>query len=167
MLIKRRSTTAERVRQLLNYDPETGKWTWRVARGCRRAGSGAGTVNGRYLTIKVDGVFYYAHVLALLYMTGEWPPDDVDHKDVDSSNCRWSNLRPATRTLNIANSSLRKDNASGCKGVSWHKAAGKWVARIGIGGQRIHLGCFDTIEAASSIYEKAAIAAFGSFARAS
>ena len=50
---------------------------------------------------------------------------------------------------------MRVNNTSGCPGVGWHKAAGKWAARIGVANRRIHLGVFDTIEAAASAYATA------------
>jgi hypothetical protein len=97
-----------RVRELLDYWPETGIFTWRVD---RRGGNGgilkkAGTVAGtfskthRYLIIQVDGRLYGAHRLAWLWMTSEWPAHQIDHKDTDRSNNRWNNLFSARIRVN-------------------------------------------------------------------
>jgi hypothetical protein len=71
-------------------------------------------------------------------MTGEYPDRkfEMDHKDRDRSNNRFSNLRLATTSQNQANVGLRKDNISGFKGVSWEKAQNKWRATIAAGGER-------------------------------
>lgn len=91
----------ERLKQLLHYDPLTGIWTWRVDRGFAaranvRAGDVAGTPNDNgYRVIGVEGGVYRASHLAVLYMTGELPGEEVDHKDCDPTNDRWLNLREA------------------------------------------------------------------------
>jgi hypothetical protein len=69
------SLTAERLREVLDYNPETGVFTWKVRTSIRVvAGKVAGSVGKRgYLIIGVGGRNYYAHRLAWLHMTGEWP----------------------------------------------------------------------------------------------
>ena len=88
-----------------------------------------------------------------------------DHKDRNGLNNRRNNLRQATSSQNVANQSLRSNNTSGYKGVSWDKASGKWVAKVKVNGkQQQHLGLFsDPIEAAKT-YDRAALKAFGDFA---
>ena len=49
----------------------------------------------------------------------------VDHIDNDKSNNNIANLRWATRAENNQNASMRKDNTSGVKGVSWDKDTNK------------------------------------------
>jgi hypothetical protein len=53
----------KRVDFLLSYDPETGKFFWRVSRYKVKAGSEAGYLNRSkgYIEIKIDGKSYYAH----------------------------------------------------------------------------------------------------------
>ena len=145
--------TAARLREVMDYDPSTGIFTRRVARGPFRAGQRAGTMSKKgYVSICIDGKIYKAHRLAILYVTGKWPNGDVDHRNRQKSDNREENLREATRQQNTQNLDVRVNNTSGCPGVGWHKAAGKWAARIGVANRRIHLGVFDTIEAAASAY---------------
>lgn len=105
--------TATRLRELLQYDPATGLFLWliRTSSRCFR-GWFPGTINiagGRghsqrpYRRFKIDRKNYYAHDLAHLYMTGSWPPHQIDHKDIDTLNNAWANLRPATDRENKAN----------------------------------------------------------------
>jgi hypothetical protein len=74
--------THEELLKALHYDPKTGIWRWKVSRRCVRAGDVAGTKkkNG-YLQIKVSQKVYLGQRLAFFYMTGEWPQNDVDHKN--------------------------------------------------------------------------------------
>lgn len=162
---------------LLDYDPETGVFTWKARNvrpshvrtdkgwNSRRAGTVAGTLkdNG-YLRIRVGGTHVYAHRLALFFINGRWPPEDVDHANGLRTDNRAANLREATRSQNCANARKPKNNKSGFKGVC--KAAnGKWVAQIGGNSQVKFLGHFDTPEEAHSVYAAALQARFGEFAR--
>ena len=142
--------TADRLRSLLRYNPETGDFI-RVAKIGKkgRIGSIVGCVSGPgYWMIGLDGGTYYAHRLAWLYMTGEWPPYLIDHRDTDKLNNRWNNLRAATKAQNAINSRLGTTNTSGLKGVSWHAAAAKWQAHCG----SIYIGLFDSKESAHAAY---------------
>ena len=111
--------TADRLRELLNYDPDTGVFTYRVTRAPRfRPGDMAGHVDVHgYRVIGLDLRIYKAHRLAGLYMTGEWPKHEVDHKNLDKADNRWVNLRPATHGQNRQNIGALKNNWTGCKGV--------------------------------------------------
>ncbi len=151
--------TQERLRELLSYDPETGAWR------CRPTGRVVGYADHGYLRIIIDGRKYYAHRLAFLYMTGELPPQGVDHKDTDGLNNKWNNLRLATKSQNGANRSHQKTNRCGVKGVSFCSFTGRWRADIRSDGKTINLGRFDSIESASEAYARAAEQTFGEFAR--
>jgi hypothetical protein len=90
----------------------------------------------------------------------------VDHIDGDGLNNRRLNLRLATLAENARNRRLDVDSRSGLKGVTWHKKGRKWNARINVGGQIMHLGLFETADAAHAAYMEAANFHFGEFARA-
>lgn len=159
--------TQERLKELLQYDPETGVFTWRVANGSRaKCGDVAGGIDKHgYVRIGVDGARYKGHRLAWLYMTGEWPALDVDHRDMDRANNAWVNLRHADRRQNMANTGCRANNSCGFKGVHVTRH-GNYAASIHLSGVKSHLGTFPTAEEAHAAYVKAANDNFGEFARA-
>lgn len=156
---------ATRLRELLDYDRETGIFTWRQDRSSGRKGRVAGCAGARGIIIVISGVQYSANRLAWLHVTGEWPADLIDHRDLDNSNNRWTNLREATYSQNRANIRPYRNNKSGCKGVHWYKSLGKWVARVGKDGKRKHLGYFEVFEDAVSAYATAARREHGEFVR--
>lgn len=87
----------------------------------------------------------------------------TDHINGNGLDNRRANLRPATTAENTRNRRLNSDNTSGFKGVGWHKSSSKWRAVIQIYGTHIHLGLFDTPEAAHEAYCTAAKEYFGEF----
>lgn len=167
------------LRRVLDYDPATGAFTWRVRDdvpaqwNTRYAGQRAGYVwtapGGRlYLSIRLHNWPFLAHRLAWLYQTGAWPDPQVDHIDNDDGlNNLWTNLRQATKAENGWNSPTPRTNSSGLKGASFSKSAGRWRATIRIGGKQRWLGYHDTAEAAHAAYAAAALARGGAFARTS
>ncbi len=90
----------------------------------------------------------------------------VDHEDGDGLNCRRSNMRLATGVQNTWNSPAHSDNASGLKGVSFHRPTAKWRSRVYAAGRNVHLGLFDSAEDAHSAYSAAVARLRGEFARA-
>lgn len=164
----RRNLTADTLRMNLHYDPNTGVFTRLVPSSNAAAGDVAGYVNDQgYIVIAVSGAQHHAHRLAWLYMTGEWPTLQVDHRNLDKGDNRWSNLRLATASQNGQNSPPKSNNTSSCKGVSWYAAGKKWRARLVLNKREISLGYFDDFEDAKAAYEKAASEHFGEFARLS
>lgn len=160
------------IKSVLDYNLETGVFTWKYRNdvpkewNTRRAGSIAGRTDKRgYITITIYKRHFYAHRLAWLWMTGECPYDDVDHRDRNPSNNKWSNLRRGSRTQNHGNRAISPKNTSGFKGVSLFKRDGTWRSQIQINGENIHLGYYLTPEKAHEVYMKAAKKYFGEFAR--
>lgn len=148
--------TADRLRELLSYEPETGAFTWRVNKGCVRAGRRAGCQmpNG-YWQITIDGTNYVGHRLVWLYVFGRWPLDELDHEDRDKGNIRLRNLREATHKENLFNVGVKKNNTSGYTGVSFRKGRNTFRAHVKIDGKYIHLGTFTTAGEAHAAYQAA------------
>jgi hypothetical protein len=96
------------------------------------------------------------------FLTG-WPR--VDHRNGDGLDNRRDNLRPATYPQNNRNARRRSDNTSGYKGVSWRGDRSLWVARIWLGGRKLHLGYFSDPAEAARAYDAAAREHFGAYAR--
>jgi len=145
---------AQELRDLLDYNPDTGVFTYRRSVPRRKAGAPAGGMNDGYLRIRFAGMKHPAHRLAWLYVHGCMPSMDIDHIDGDRMNNRISNLREATRSVNAQN--LHKPTAqseSGWLGVTKHFH--KFQARIRVDGKLRHIGSFKTPEEAHSAYLEA------------
>lgn len=137
--------TADRLRQLTHYDPETGVFTRLTKWGSKDIGDIPGSLSPQgYWYIGVNSKVYPAHRLAWLYVHGEWPQGDIDHIDRDRLNNRIANLREATRSTNLHNSPNR-GAASGHKGV-YRTQEGNWQARIRVNDHVHHLGTFKNLE---------------------
>ena len=93
----------ERLKEILNYDPETGVFTRALNRRRWKEGQIMGTESCGYVSINVDYVIYRAHRLAWMYMTGEDPQTGIDHVNGNRSDNRWSNLRLANQSQNGRN----------------------------------------------------------------
>ena len=146
-----RRLTRARLHELLHYDKDTGEFRWWERDGKEaRLGNPAGCVR---------------ICVAWLYMKGRWGRPMIDHRDGDSTNNRWSNLRRATASQNGANSRRPRHNTSGYKGVVLCRRSGRWRASVRKNGRRIYLGTFATPEAAHDAYVAAARELFGDFAR--
>lgn len=158
--------TADELRALLDYDPETGVFKWRVNTSRKiRSGDTAGTTNERgYVRVGINKRMYAAHRLAWLHVHGLWPHDQIDHINGDRGDNRIANLRIATGSQNCRNTTCHRDNRSGVKGVTFEKRRRKWKAQILVSGRHRNLGCFDRIEDAASAYRAAAREHFGEFA---
>ena len=149
-IIARPELTAEKLRELLNYDPDTGIFTRKVSTSNRvKVGDAAGCPNGDgYLRIMVQSRLYQAHRLAWLYMHSNWPNDQIDHINRNRSDNRIANLREVTNKQNLQNAGKYSHNTSGHPGICWNKQNSKWRATIKHNQKLIHLGYFANIEEA-------------------
>lgn len=156
---------------LVHYDPETGIFTL-IKDGPRLK---AGKVLNRNHFIPPSRtpqsqVYVPGHGatlagrLAWFYMTGEWPADEIDHRDRNGWNQKWDNLRPSTRPQNQANT-IYKTNKTGHKGVHYRADLKKFRAMISIDGKNKSLGHFEKFEEAAAVYAVHARLQFGEFAR--
>ncbi len=145
--------SAESLRELLHYDLETGLFT-RIGKAGRKGKIGAAVGwedKDGYIQVGVLCRNYRAHRLAWLYVTGDWPREDVDHINGIRGDNRWSNLRAVTRAVNMQNvRRARKDSSIGLIGVE--KNGGGYSARIKTSTERLYLGFFDTPEEAHAAY---------------
>ena len=158
--------TYSRLRELLTYNPKTGIFRWLVTRNnFVQIGGVAGSLNAHgYLLIQIDRRKYCAHRLAWFYIYRSWPPAELDHKDRERQHNWIGNLRLADRGLNTQNRTRRKDSRSAYKGVTFHKASGRWSAQIQKNYVPKYLGLFDTPQEAYAAYAAAAAELFGEFA---
>jgi hypothetical protein len=162
---------AEVARQLLDYNPDTGVFTWAVTTNNRAPkGSVAGATQANrttsYRKIRFNGVTYYAHRLAWMLHFGSIPEGMViDHVNGNGLDNRLSNLRLCTQAENSRNRTGRSASEKP-KGITFDKSRGKWAAQIKKDYKLIHLGRFDTAEAAHHAYTQAAKELFGDYIRA-
>lgn len=149
--------TAARLRELLHYDPQSGVFTWRVARGCVRAGQMAGSpMKSGYVHFCIDGKFYYAHRLAWLYVHGVWPTGGfVDHRNHNKSDNRIDNLRDATKSVNGENRRVAQKNSHSRLMGAFLAHDGQFTSKIVVRGVRHYLGRFKTAEEAHARYVEA------------
>lgn len=97
-----------------------------------------------------------AHILAVVYMTGEHPSTQIDHINRVRDDNRWENIRITKNGSadNSQNRKIRSDSTTGFQGV-YRKAHGKsrpWASTICVKGKVTHIGCFATPEEAHAAY---------------
>lgn len=167
------------LRQLLRYEPETGKLFWKVRdRAWFPSGRAHSSWNARYAGAEafikkesfghlvgcVLGKLYKAHRVIWVIVHGEEPAGMIDHVNRDPGDNRANNLRIATYQQNSFNSTKRRGATSKFRGVYFHRVTGKWAATIRDGSTHRHLGLFDTEERAAMAYDSIAVNAHGDFA---
>ena len=147
--------THAKLKELVEYNPETGVMMWKTSRSGVRTDHVFGWLEKiGYRCGRLMGKKYYVHRLIWFYMTGLWPAQVVDHKNGNGSDNRWCNLREATLSENSRNRSVLRKNKTGYKGVRQY-GKNTWIARIG-GlhgvGQKV-IGKFSSPEDASKAFE--------------
>ncbi|MCK4260726.1 MAG: HNH endonuclease [Halanaerobiales bacterium] len=106
----------------------------------------------RYVMTKVNNKSMFLHWFVVGYPLNSFEIDHINRKPLDN---REKNLRRVTHSQNLQNQSIRFDNTSGYKGVSWSKRSQKWRAYITINNKEKHLGYFTKIEEAVKVREQA------------
>jgi hypothetical protein len=162
--------TQDLVRELLDYNPDTGVFTWKwrerhffsmpraqKAWNARYAGIKAGAIQNYAdgyrkvvisITIQGKSKSYAAHRLAWLYIHGFLPSEILDHKNRNALDNRIDNIRIADHDINCWNKSRPKNNTSGIVGV--YREKDRWSARSSIGGGKmVFLGYFEKKEDAA------------------
>ena len=133
--------TQERLKELLNYNEDTGVFTNLTCRQRARPGDVSGSISGKgYRQIYVDGKSYQGHRLAWLYVYGSFPAGSIDHRDRDKLNNRICNLRDVSHAVNMKNMTKYRNNKSGTTGVYWNKSKMSWEAAAGVDGRIKYLG---------------------------
>lgn len=165
--------TEKRLKKFLRYSKKTGLFTRRESVVSKYGGviypkgSISGTVckKSGYVRIGIDGRQYFAHRLAWFYVTGEWPIEDIDHKNLDRADNKWLNLREASRSKNCQNNRGKRHRKSEFVGVSeCPRCPGTFIAQIHLSGKAIVLGRQHSEEAAYLLRLMAEQALFGEFA---
>lgn len=160
--------TAQRLREVLHYDPQTGLFNWRAraqeefrsfrafrAFEARFIGRQAGATwkDGR-IVVRVDGDLHYAHRLAWMHVYGRWPERVIDHINGNPADNRIANLRDVTLMVNGQN--LRKQRAGKVEPLGAYlfnkKLKKPYTAKIRVNDRSVHLGYFKTAEEAHAAY---------------
>lgn len=173
--MRRNEISPELVRDLLRYDPESGKLFWRprtpalFGGDAARARTSADAWNARFagkeaFTATSNGyrqggianIIFRAHQVIWAICYGDWP-HGVDHINGDRADNRLINLREVSQADNMRNRRRGKNNSSGVVGVYWNSQISQWIAQICVDGSRSTLGCFDRIEEAASARKAAEV----------
>lgn len=142
-------TTANRVRELLEYYPDTGELYWKVSGKGYKLGERAGksSPDGGYRSITIDGIGYPEHRIIYLHQRGFWPYAVIDHINHIRDDNRWCNIRSVTHSTNAQNRCS--------KDTGLYKKGNSWVARIVIDRIARHIGVFSTKAEARLAYKMA------------
>lgn len=146
--------TQNELKQLLNYEPSTGIFTWLISKGNVKTGDIAGSYGKhKHLYVKINGKNYYLHRLAWLYVYEKFPDNMIDHINGIANDNRIDNLRDVTNTINQHNQKTAHINSkSGLIGVYWNKQNKAWKAQITHQGKVIYLGLYKTAQLAHEAY---------------
>ena len=179
-MAKKPLPTPDELRQLLRYEPETGKLFWRERRReWFKTKNAFGTWNRKYpgqeaftafdskgyLTGRINSRLYKAHRVIWAMCRNAWPLLEIDHINGVKVDNRLSNLRDISTSENARNRGANSNNTTGFKGVSFIRRHGKWRADIMLDRKPYYLGRFDTPEEAHGAYCEAANRLHGEYAR--
>jgi hypothetical protein len=110
-----------------------------------------------------DGIVYLHRVVVRA-----GPSEQVDHRDLNTLDCRRQNLRIATDQQNNANrrkhAGPNRETSSKYKGVNQPADYNKWIACITVNDKTLRVGTFKKEIDAARAYDAAARKYFGEFA---
>lgn len=141
--------TREQLKDIFEYDSETGHLIYRVSRSKIKHGTVAGSLNkDGYREVKVFGRTYLEHRVIWLYHYGEFPNQFIDHINRAKSDNRIENLREATRGENSQNMPETNpfNKKSGYRGVIWIEKTKRWTARITVDGKAMGFGHYKNVD---------------------
>lgn len=149
--------TVEEARIRLNYDPETGRLTWKKLRNTLRIGEEAKSLDvAGYVQVNISGTMVKGHRLAWLLHYGAWPDGDIDHINGVRNDNRISNLRSVSGKVNCQNQRVgSRPSVTGLIGVHLQgrgSANKRYRAKIWVDGRQIHLGGYTTPDEAHAAY---------------
>lgn len=155
---QRDAITRNEVLELLDYDRDTGVFTWKVTIAKGKKGARAGTVcsTSGHRHLMIHGVRCKAHRVAWLVVVGEWPSGEIDHINGVKDDNRFCNLRDVDRITNQQNErrARRSNKSTGLLGA-YPLPNGRFCAKLSINSKPTHLGCFDSAEEAHAAYVEA------------
>ncbi len=143
----------ERLLEALEYNPETGRLTWRRnVSSTGRAGSEAGCrQRSGYTVVRLDKRLLLAHRVIWIMMTGERPPECIDHVNHIKSDNRWANLRRSDKVENGQNRRGAQVNnlSTGCRNVYFlGRGNRQWFVQIQVPGGRVRKTFYTLLDAA-------------------
>ena len=149
--------TVEEARSRLNYDPATGRLTWKKLRNTLRIGEEAKSLDvAGYVQVNISGTLVKGHRLAWLLHYGAWPDGDIDHINGVRNDNRISNLRCVSPKVNCQNQRVgSRPSVTGLIGVHLQgrgSANKRYRAKIWVDGRQIHLGGYTTPDEAHAAY---------------
>ena len=129
--------TQDYLKEILDYDPKTGIFKWKVSKRKTRDGDIAGSVNSKdRRVLSIDGLSFGASRLAFLYMTGAFPVHSVRHLNNINSDDRWANLKEVEPVVS-------RKAANKYPGVHWKVRKSQYEVKFYANGRHVVLGCFD------------------------
>jgi hypothetical protein len=150
--------TADRLRAILDYNPDTGVLTYKQ---CQRKSSVGKPIPTRsdkdgYMLARIEGNSIRAHRICWVMYHGQLPANQIDHINGNPADNRICNLREATSQQNSHNKHrANKNSSSGVQGVQWDESRNKWRAWIGVDRKNVFLGRFDSLQEATEARNKA------------